>query len=523
MKTFKKFINIKEAHDLFYLSEGKLSNGDLRKTLGKTSKLRVNVFADQFFSGKKFKKTDGNEVTIKTIEFNGYEYSANGDKEEFLKDFSAAKKASIQIVEPEIKIGDLEKTSEFGGASGKGDSKIYKDFKISSNTEFIEFFQALGFCLSSLLPDTEDGFVNTLQSVKIKGDFKHISNDWKAFCRALYKEELIRNSVLELVNGSFSFMQEAKIKNPHVVWLEIKSYYSAMTSFEKGVEFTKDNTADIVIIEGNKTISDIKSALKVKGQTLTIDKKYGKLTTVKEPVVSWYQVSLKLGESAGRLGRVTGIFKNKYLYLEPGDDELSNVDYAANKQKTDESLEEYNQSLNEFVELYNEGWFDNIKTITSKVVDKVKAGVKQLTQLVTGAFKYFFKKQKISNWKKEQKDVYKEIDAILKNNKVETSEEFEKRTGKNFIGRVAKYKRSLGESNEFLFEGAKQELQIDGIMNNAKALKEFTKLVKSRLDKVEATANSKDGTFHYIKRLGGGKGTTHANIKRDTIKMNMAN
>tara|TARA_Y100001949_G_scaffold36147_1_gene28846 strand:- start:205 stop:807 length:603 start_codon:yes stop_codon:yes gene_type:complete len=64
---------------------------------------------------------------------------------------------------------------------------------------------------------------------------------------------------------------------------------------------------------------------------------------------------------------------------------------------------------------------------------------------------------------------------------------------------------------------------MDLLMKSPKALKTFMKLVKSRLNVVEATAKSKKGTFHYIKRLGGGKGTTGANIKRDTLKMNMAN
>jgi hypothetical protein len=523
MKLFKDFVDIKEAHDLLYLSEvNSLSVGILRKDFNKTGKLRVTKFAEKFFGKKKFEKKDGTKVTLKTIEYNGYEYTSKNDEEfskvvkGFLKDFKKGT-GNIKILDPKMPFGDLAKTDEFGGEEGGEKGKMttfYKDFKISNNTEFIEFFQALGFILGSTLKDNEAGFVDKLQKVTItgKGDFETIGNDWEGLCKALYQEKTARKLVLELVNGSVSYKKEAGIKNPYVVWSDIKSYYSAMTTFEK-ITFTKENTADIVVIEGGKTLTDLTSALSVKGQTLSIDETYGKLTTVKEPVVSWYQVSLKEGESSARLGRVTGIFKNKYL----DSDDVDKSNYA------NAVGESYNQSLNEFVELYNEGWFDSLKAVTKSVVDKLKQGVAKLKKLVAGAFNFFFKKQKMSNWKKQVKDNSKDIDAILKKYKLESKEGFEKRTGKNYVDRIAKYKRSLSESDEFLFEGAAQEEQMDLLMKSPKALKTFMKLVKSRLDTVEATAKSKKGTFHYIKRLGGGKGTTGANIQRDTLKMNMAN
>lgn len=514
MKSYSKFLDIKEAHDLLYLPEGKLSVAVLRKNFDKTATPRITKFADKFFSGEKFTKTDGSKVKLKTIEYNGYEYSSNGDKKEFLKDFAKGT-GNILILDPKMSLSDLEKTDEFGGQSGeKGKmTTFYKDFKISNNTEFIEFFQALGFMLGSTLKDNEAGFVNTLQKVSINGDFDFIGSDWEGLCQALYQEKTARNLVLELVNGSVSYKKEAGIKNPYVVWSEIKSYYGAMTTFED-IKFTKENTADIVVIEGGKTLSDLTSALKVEGQTLSIDETYGKLTTVKKPVVSWYQVSLKEGESSARLGRVTGIFKNKYL----DSDDVDKSNYA------NAVGESYNQSLNEFIELYNEGWFDSLKAVTKSVVDKLKQGVTKLKNLVAGAFNFFFKKQKMSNWKKQAKDNSKDIDAILKKYKVETKEEFEKRTGKNYIGRVAKYKQSLEEVlNRSLSEGREQEEQMDLLMKSPKALNAFRKLVQSRLDKVESTAKSKKTTFHYIKRLGGGKGTTKANIQRQTLKMNMAN
>ena len=185
MKTYKTFLTIKEAHDLLYLPEGKLTVAILRKNFDKTDTPRITKFAEKFFGKKKFKKTDGNEVTLKTIEFNGYEYTSKNDEEfskvvkGFLKDFKKGT-GNIKILDPKMPFGDLAKTDEFGGEEGGEKGKMttfYKDFKISNNTEFIEFFQALGFMLGSTLKDNEAGFVDKLQKVTItgKGDFDFIS------------------------------------------------------------------------------------------------------------------------------------------------------------------------------------------------------------------------------------------------------------------------------------------------------------------------------------------------------------
>ena len=134
-------MNIKEAHDLLYLSEGSLSAAVLRKNFDKTATPRVTKFAEKFFGKKKFKKTDGDEVTIKTIEFNGYEYSSNGDKEEFLKDFKKGT-GNILILDPKMSLSDLEKTDEFGGQTGeKGKmTTFYKDFNISNRSDASGYF-----------------------------------------------------------------------------------------------------------------------------------------------------------------------------------------------------------------------------------------------------------------------------------------------------------------------------------------------------------------------------------------------
>ena len=109
MKTYK-----------ILMSEGKLTPKELRKTFKTTGDLRVTAFADKFWSGDKFETTGGKKVKLKKIEFGEWEYYANvpGDKKLFLKRFEKDTESKIIIVDPPMKLGDLEKTTEFGGQSG---------------------------------------------------------------------------------------------------------------------------------------------------------------------------------------------------------------------------------------------------------------------------------------------------------------------------------------------------------------------------------------------------------------------
>ena len=111
MKTFSKFI-----------AEGGLTTKELKKTFKTSGDLRVTAFADKFWSGDKFETTSGKQVKLKKIEFGEWEYYANvaGDKKLFLKRFAEDETSSLQIVDPVIKLKDLEKTSDFGGQSGSG-------------------------------------------------------------------------------------------------------------------------------------------------------------------------------------------------------------------------------------------------------------------------------------------------------------------------------------------------------------------------------------------------------------------
>ena len=111
MKPFKRF-----------LAEGGLSNNELKKTFKTSGELRVTAFADKFWAGDKFETTSGKQVKLKKIEFGEWEYYANvaGDKKLFLKRFAEDESSKLQIVDPAMKLGDLEKTSDFGGQSGSG-------------------------------------------------------------------------------------------------------------------------------------------------------------------------------------------------------------------------------------------------------------------------------------------------------------------------------------------------------------------------------------------------------------------
>jgi len=111
MKSFKKFI-----------VEGKLTDKELRKTFKTTGELRVTAFANKMWAKEKFETVKGDKVTIKKIEYGDWEYYAKepGDKKLFLKRFEADTDSKLIIVNPPMKLGDLEKTAEFGGQSGSG-------------------------------------------------------------------------------------------------------------------------------------------------------------------------------------------------------------------------------------------------------------------------------------------------------------------------------------------------------------------------------------------------------------------
>jgi uncharacterized protein YlzI (FlbEa/FlbD family) len=523
MKTFSKFVDIKEQHDYCYLPyiveafDRQINQAkDIAGLEGWTPAHKKELKLVYNFLLKTFPNVTPQKLA------NGHGPIAAGSGGDAKKG-----KFKINSAYNNVKIGKKTfdhkyikdvllkdktiKFAEFGnGSTTKGGSTIFADFGVSNATTFIEFFQAFGFFVST---DIDEGnFKSVLKSTDINGDFPLLVKDWKKFIDALHQDKVLRHNVIELVNGSYHFKVKESIKKPYVVVEKIKQYYSALLAFEKDIDFVKDNTSDIVVIEA-ADLSTIETALQIKGQTIGINEKTGKLSTTKKTKVSWYQVSLKEAENGARLGRVTTQFKAMYL----PDDDASNLDIALNR----EEQEQYNISLNEFVELYNEGWFDKVKSFASKVVDVIKSKVEALKNLVTGWFGFFFKKQKLNNWKTETNsvlsDVQKIIDSAKKN---ESPEEFENRTGKNYIDRVAKYKRTLGEERDFLFEKVTVQDEISALFKNKKAMKSFRELVQERLSKIEKNKNR--AVYKSITKIGG-VGTIKAKIARDTIRHNLGN
>jgi len=401
---------------------------------------------------------------------------------------------------------DIKFNSEFGeGSKSKGGSSILSDFGISNNTMFIEFFQAFGFFVKKL--DLKGKDFKNLASIGINGDFKLLGNNFKGFIEKL-DEHPLRKDAIDLANGSYQLKKELGIKNPYVVWDGIKDYYSSLLEFEEGIEFTKDNTSDIVVIEGTD-LSGLQKSLKVKNQTISISG--GKLQTTKAPKVSWYQVSLKESESGARLGRLTTQLKNKYL----GQIGLSNLDVALGVEESTNYDDEI--TLNEFVELYNEGWFDNVKTFAKDALDNIRDKISTLFKWIISFKKTIISKLKKGDNHPKVKKLYNEISDIVK------SEQY---TG-NYVERVAKYKASLVKEEKISFFNEKKaqpkklskDEEIAFIVSNKNAQTKFKKLVKSRLDDI--IANNKKGVYKNISRVSGTM--IKAKINKSTIKFNLGN
>lgn len=389
-------------------------------------------------------------------------------------------------------------------------SNIIKDFGISNPTKFIEFFQAFGFFVSKALNDKNFVEVLIAAESKINGDFPVLVKNWKKFINAINKIKDARKNVIELVNGSYYYRKDAGIKKPYVIATDIRNYYSALQAFETDKDLVKENTADIVVVD-NDTLATIEKALQVKGQSISSNKTTGKLTTTKKIKVSWYQVSLKEKENGARLGRVTTQFKADYLSTK--DQEKSNLGIATTESHNDLDI----TTLNEFVQLYNEGWFDNVKVFAKNVIDFIKQKIEAVTKLVTGWFSFFLKKQKLSDWKTETNSVLSDVQQIIDSaNKNESKEDFKSRTGKQYVDRVAKYKMGLKEEMILLSEKTTVADDITSLFNNKKAMKSFRDLVNKRLDKVASNKNK--AVLKIINKIGG-----KAKIARTTIKYNLTN
>ena len=203
------------------------------------------------------------------------------------------------------------------GSGGDKKAEVLKMFGIKNNTDFLEFFQAIGLFIPNKL--TPSKFKEQLLAMEgtISGDFAIIKfvPKWKEFVTYLDADKEIGADVVSLVNGSYFWRKDAGVTKPYVIWDGIKNYYGLMRNKE-GIEgVIKDNTADCVLIDG--TYAELVKALQSDIQIST-DEDTGRLTCGD---VSWYQISLKLGEGSARLGKITKLLTGAY----PVDGEVQNT------------------------------------------------------------------------------------------------------------------------------------------------------------------------------------------------------
>ena len=233
------------------------------------------------------------------------------------------------------------------GSGGDKKAEVLKMFGIKTNTDFLEFFQAIGLFIPNKL--TPSKFKEQLLAMEgtISGDFKIIKfiPKWKEFVIYLDADKDIGADVISLVNGSYFWRKQEKITKPYVIWDGIKTYYNLMEKKE-GIEGTiKRNTADCVLIDG--TYAELEKALGSDTQ-ITTDEDTGRLTCGD---VSWYQISLKLGEGSARLGKITKLLTGAY----PVDGEVQNTLARAGIDKT--WFKEDTWTNFEFEQLLVEGFF----------------------------------------------------------------------------------------------------------------------------------------------------------------------
>ena len=233
MKNFSKFVDIKDIYENKYLSylveafpyhikHGTGKNdidalGEPWTKKDKTDLKKVFNFLIKSFPDIKVKTKGKGPISAGNAKESGVTFkinSAYANQKIGKKTFDAA------YVNDLIKSSNL-KFAKFGDGSpvkGDGDTSILADFDVSSSTEFFEFFQAIGFFVSSNLTENKKDFESILKSPKINGDFPMLvtpQTEWVKFIRALYANKELRIGVIELVNSSYFLSQ--KIKTPYIV------------------------------------------------------------------------------------------------------------------------------------------------------------------------------------------------------------------------------------------------------------------------------------------------------------------
>ena len=306
-------------------------------------------------------------------------------------------------------VGPSGKGSLLIKGTGSGSDKkaeVLKMFGIKTNTDFLEFFQAIGLFIPNKL--TPSKFKEQLLDMEgtISGDFKIIKfvPKWEEFVTYLNADKEIGADVISLVNGSYFWRKVAGVTKPYVIWDGIKKYYGLMRSKEGITGVIKDNTADCVLIDG--TYAQLEKALTGTSQ-INMDENTGKLTC---DDVSWYQISLKLGEGSARLGKITKLLTGAY----PVDGEVQNTLTRAG---IDPSWFKEDVELNnEFEQLLQEGFFGDT------VGRMKKAGAEMFNKFKVAAMAILKYWKKLQGFMKKlvkfhERNTMKEIQKITRGSK----------------------------------------------------------------------------------------------------------
>ena len=292
--------------------------------------------------------------------------------------------------------------------TGSADKKIdWTEFGISNNTKYIEFCQSIGFFLKKQLKP--NNFVDDLDKLFIKGDFaiRDFVSDWKYFIDFCNADPVLQKEVMLLVNGSFFYKEQIKIKTPFVLWTGIDTYYSNLKKKENIKGDVKPNTADCCLIENN-TPEALYKALASKAP-ITTNELTGKLTCGD---ISWYQISLKKVRDGAQLGKLTTILKGTFNQKDTPLTVLAKIDdiyYAKHPEALGEDIDYDKQ----FDNLLIEGFFGDavakVRQLGGDAFEKLKTAVVKIMKFTGGLFKKMTRLLK-----QEEKKHDKIIDKITK-------------------------------------------------------------------------------------------------------------
>ena len=289
--------------------------------------------------------------------------------------------------------------------TGSADKKIdWTEFGISNTTAYIEFCQSIGFFLKSQLKP--NNFVDDLDKLFITGDFtiREYITDWKYFIDFCNADPVLQKEVMLLVNGSYFYKEQIKIKSPYVLWNGIDTYYANLKKKENIKGDVKPNTADCCLIE-NATPEALYKALASKSP-ITTNESTGKLMC---GGISWYQISLKKVRDGAQLGKLTTILKGTFDQKDTPLTVLAKIDdiYYAKHKELDEDYDK------QFDNLLIEGFFGDavakVKQLGGDAFDKLKSAVIKIMKFTGGLFKKMSKLLK-----QEEKKHDKLIDDITK-------------------------------------------------------------------------------------------------------------